>query len=234
VASFLSRWSPHRSGWWALVLLVVVGLLLGSLFSRSSPLLVLQTSKNPPTWAGIATGVGTAVLALVTLCASLIAYVEYRTRRRDATSRAITRCDVRVTADCFVYQAFHLIRARVEVCNRSTTRMTISDDVPPFVSVRAVTDGLLPREGGSLTDHVFNDGDPLAHCVVLEQEFLESEETLVHSCLLSIFPAQDVCAYRVQFEIRVLEPSDDQVYRWRAIDYVPVLMGLVGPTDATM
>ncbi|MCU4186611.1 hypothetical protein K6U06_19760 [Acidiferrimicrobium sp. IK] len=220
----------QRSGWspdpWvkllAAVVLVVLGVTAGLIGAGHFD----QAPATGISWADALTAAGTVATAIVTGVAAVVAYVVYVRARSDAKKLAISRCDVTIEGTCFTYAEKHLLRLSLVVCNRSTSRLELSEiPEPPFVMVHAVDEEMFDA---SLTDDIFDPVPPLAAVPVLSGKFLEAEESLTHTVLVPLEP-HPIAAYRVEFGIAVVEESDGQPYEWRAVNFVPVLMTAVYP-----
>jgi hypothetical protein len=214
------------------VVIFVVGALVGAFLPPTRTFVVHAAGSGQPTWADVTTAVATVVLTLTTLGAAVVAYVEYKRRRDDAKELAVSRCDPKVKAQCFAYQGFHLVRVEVELTNRSTSRLQFSTAAyskPAFVILQAVQEDKFVIDDPILTTMNFDDDDILALSPVLAKQWLESAETLTDACLIPIQPPKRVAAYRVEFAVEILEPSDNESYEWSAVTFVPVTMTSVGP-----
>jgi hypothetical protein len=197
---------------------------------------VLHLSTAGIKWTDALLATSTFVTAVITLIAVLYVRREYRHNRAQAAIEAglrrelaVSRCDVAVRGDCFAYQGRDLVRAHVSVRNHSTAKLQFLDgDKGPFVMVHAISADML---SGPISS-TFEEIAPLTAAEVLHGHFLESGETLTHSVLLPLERAESVAAYRVEFGVSVLEPSDGKEYDWRAVDFVPVEMSALTERNA--
>ena len=204
--------------WLAIGLVIfLAGAIVGAFLPPTRTFVVHAAGSGHPTWADVTTAIATVVLTLTTLGAAVVAFVEYGRRREEAQELAVSRCDARVKAQCFAYQGFHLVRVEVELTNRSTSQLQFSSveySKPAFVILQAVEDGKFVFDDPVLTTMNFDDDEILALSPVLAKQWLESAETLTDACLFPIRPPKRVAAYRVEFAVEILGPSDKEPYEW--------------------
>jgi hypothetical protein len=223
--------SPRK--WLAVwLVLFVAGVLVGAFLPPTRTFVVHASRSGSPNWADVVTAVATVVPTVTTLGAAIVAYVEYTRRREESKQLAISRCDPRVKAQCFAYQGYHLVRVEVELTNHSTSQLHFSEEeyrTPAFVVLQAVSDDKFVIDDPMLISMNFDDDEILALSPVLAKQYLEAGETLTDACLQPVRPPKHVAAYRIEFAVVILEPSDKQSYEWSAVTFVPVTMTSLGP-----
>ena len=174
------------------------------------------------TWAQAVAAVAAGVQALITATAGLIAYRAYGVNRQSSVEGRVARLDVGVSVDVASVGDRHLLRVGASAHNRATAPVVVATDVPPVVTVHALSPSDLDTTGALADSERWAVEHAVAASGVLATGTLPAGVTVRDTVLLGVDPDPATVGYRIELLLKLADVGAPSPDTWSAVTYAGV------------